>query len=315
MRIEFGLPSERPALAPPAALSIGSFDGVHRGHRHVLACAAQATADEAGEVTLITFEPHPRCVVDPDNCPPSITTLDEKRERLEAAKVDRLVVVPFTRELSELAAAPFCERLCQAFALRHLVVGPDFALGYRRQGDVPFLRAFGAGHGFDVIVVPTVDDEQGRISSSRIRASLLSGEVEEAATLLGYPYFLDARVEHGERVGRRIGYPTANLAITPNKCLPARGVYTTWSKVRGCWYPGATNIGFRPTFGGDVMTVETYLLDFDDDIYREKIRTAFVHRLRDEIAYPDADALTEQIGRDVEETRALLGSAAPPEQL
>jgi riboflavin kinase/FMN adenylyltransferase len=174
------------------------------------------------------------------------------------------------------------------------------------------LRAYGADHGFEVVPASAARDGYQPISSSRIRVALLEGNIDAASRLLGYPFFADAWVEHGEGIGARIGFPTANLAITPNKCLPARGVYATWTKVRGTWHVGATNVGYRPTFGGETLTVETYLLDFNEDIYREKVRTVFVVRLRDERMYPDAAALCEQIDKDVAKTRTLVGGTEPP---
>lgn len=315
MLVEFELPERRPDEAPPVSLAIGSFDGVHVGHQRLLAAAVEEARRNGGEAVVITFEPHPRCVLDPDRCPLSLTTLDEKHDRLAAAGIDRLVVLAFTKALSRLSAERFCDRLCEALALRTLTVGPDFALGSKRGGDVHFLRRYGAEHGFQVVAVDAAREGCRPVSSSRVRVALLEGHADEANRLLGYPYFLDAWVEHGDGIGARIGFPTANLAITPNKCLPARGVYATWTRVRGAWHVGATNVGYRPTFGGETLTVETFLLDFGEDIYREKVRTVFVARLRDEETYPDAQSLTAQIEKDVGRTRTLLGGTAPPRGL
>lgn len=314
MRVDFGLPARTASDLGdrPVVLTIGNFDGVHRGHRALLDAMLRTAHGQNAESVVLTFEPHPRCVLDPDNCPQQLTTLDEKRDLLAAAGVDRLVVVEFTRTLSRWSAEHFCEQLLASFALVQLVVGHDFALGHKRQGDIPFLRAYGATHGF---AVETVDALRGRgevISSSLVRSALLSGELSRANAALGYPYFVDAWVEHGEKVGRRIGFPTANLAITPGKCLPARGVYAMWVKVRDAWHMGATNVGYRPTFGGDRLTVEAFLLDFDGDIYRERVRAAFVSRLREERMYPSAEELAAQIALDVEATRRVLSRVAAP---
>ncbi|MFN2591297.1 MAG: bifunctional riboflavin kinase/FAD synthetase [Candidatus Dormibacteria bacterium] len=312
MRAEFELPEQGRADAPPVSLAIGSFDGVHVGHKRVLAAAVEDARNRGGEAAVLTFEPHPRCVLDPDRCPLSLTTLDEKHDRLAAEGIDRLIVLAFTKGLSRLSAERFCERLCTALPLASLVVGPDFALGSERRGDVAYLRDYGAHHGFEVVSVDAARDGYQPISSSRVRVALLEGSSEEANRLLGHPYFVDAWVEHGDGIGARIGFPTANLAITPNKCLPARGVYATWTRVRGVWHVGATNVGYRPTFGGETLTMETHLLDFDEDIYRERVRSVFVARLRDERTYPDAQTLCAQIEKDVGKTRALLDGTPPP---
>src|SRR5258708_4478204 len=247
MRVDFGLPSRDVGGSEcPVVLTIGNFDGVHRGHRALIdALVADARARD-GEAVVMTFEPHPRCVLDPDNCPQQLTTLDEKRELLAAAGVDRLVGLEFTRTLSRWSAEHFCEQLVASFAVARVVGGSDFALGHNRRGG---------------------------------------------------------------------GFATANLGITPGKWLPARGVYAMWAKVQGAWHMAATNVGYRPTFGGDRLTVEAFLLDFEGDIYRERVRAAFVGRLREERAYPSAEALTEQIALDVEETRGLLAAQAPPADL
>ena len=296
-------------------LTIGNFDGVHRGHERLISMLVADARQRGGEAVVLTFDPHPRCVLDPDNCPLQITTLDEKRDLIAALGVDRLVVLEFTRTLSRWSAEHFCDQLLESFPLARLVVGHDFALGHKRRGDIPFLQAYGAEHGFDVATVDVLGERGEVISSSLVRSALLSGDLSRANRYLGHPYFIDAWVEHGEKVGRRIGFPTANLAITPGKCLPARGVYAVWVKVRDAWCMGATNVGYRPTFGGDRLTVEAFLLDFDGDIYRERVRAAFVARLREERRYPSADALAAQIARDVEATRRVLARHPAPAQL
>jgi riboflavin kinase/FMN adenylyltransferase len=313
--LEHSLAPNRGPSPAPAACTIGVFDGVHRGHQRLLAATVAAARELGGIAGAVTFEPHPRAVLDPANVPPELTTLDEKRERLMAAGIDRVVVVNFTREVSEWTAERFCARLLDRFDLRRLVVGPGFALGRDRRGDIDFLRRFGAEHGFTVDTVPAVTEEGEAISSTRIRSALVSGDVEMAAGLLGHPYFLDGTVERGDRVGWRLGFPTANLGVEPGKCLPELGIYSTWVRVRGEWRVAASSIGYRPTFGGDRLTVEAHLLDFDADIYGERVRLAFVHRLREERWYPDEAALIAQMRLDVAETRRLLGAQEPPAEL
>ena len=311
MRVDSGLGRRHDGEAP-VVLTIGNFDGVHLGHVRLLDEVASVARRLEAETALLTFEPHPRCVLDPAHCPQSLTTLAEKRDLLAARGLDRLVVLGFTREVSAWRAEQFGDMLLGAFDLRALVVGHDFALGHKRQGDVAFLRDFGARHGFAVEQVEAVQVDGETVSSSRIRSLVADGDVAAAATLLGRRYFMDATVEHGEEVGRHLGFPTANLSIAADKCLPGPGVYAMWVRVAGTWHAAATNVGYRPTFGGDRLTVEAFLLDFSGDLYGLEVRAVFVERLRDELAFPSVDELVVQIGRDVEQVRSLLSGAAPP---
>jgi riboflavin kinase/FMN adenylyltransferase len=315
VQIEHSLGSGPHPSRPPAACTVGAFDGVHRGHARLLAATVGAARELGGIAAVVTFEPHPRAVLSPAGAPPALTTLEEKRERLAASGVDLLVVVGFTREVSEWSAEHFCHRLLGRLELRRLVVGPGFALGHDRRGDAAFLRRFGAAHGFAVEEVEAEMDGGERVSSSRIRAAVLAGRVEEAARLLGRPHVLDGRVERGSAVGRRLGFPTANLGVAPGTCLPATGIYSAWVRVGGAWHVAAASIGYRPTFGGDRLTVEAHLLDFDSDIYGERARLAFVHRLREERTYPDEASLIAQMTEDVAEVRRRLAGTGPPSGL
>ena len=311
MRVDNGLGRRQDGDAP-VVLTIGSFDGVHRGHTAILDAAGGAARQSGAETALLTFDPHPRCVLDPPRCPRSLTTLAEKRSLLAARSLDRMVVLAFNREVSGWGAEQFCDLLLEAFDIRVLLVGHDFALGHKRQGDVAFLREYGRRHGFEVEQVGAVRVGEEAVSSSLIRSLLGEGDVSRAAELLGRPFFMDATVEHGEEVGRHLGFPTANLSIAADKCLPAPGVYAMWVRVDGAWRPAATNVGYRPTFGGDRLTVEAYLLDFSGDLYDREVRAVFVERLREERAYPSVDELVTQIGRDVADVRSLLEAAAQP---
>lgn len=315
MEIEFGFPQAR-RPAPPSVLTIGNFDGIHLGHRRLLGELVSDARRRDAEAVVITFDPHPRCILDPDNCPASLTTLDEKRDLLARLGVDRLVVLEFTRALSRWSAETFCTRLVAAFpGLCRLVVGYDFALGHGRRGNLAFLTAWGREHGVEVVAVEPVLLDGEPVSSSRVRRALATGDVAAAARLLGHPYFLDSWVTPGARRGTRLGFPTANLAVTPNKCLPARGIYAMWILVHGCWQAAATSVGYNPTFGGDHLTVEAYLLDFTGDLYRERLRAAFVARLREERKFDSVEALTAQIARDVAATRRHLRRHPPPREL
>jgi riboflavin kinase/FMN adenylyltransferase len=311
MRVDDGLGTRQDGDAP-VVLTIGNFDGVHRGHMALLdEVRARAGALEA-QTAVLTFNPHPRCVLDPGHCPQSLTTVPEKADLLASGGVDRLVVLPFTKAVSAWGAEYFCDLLREAFDLRALVVGYDFALGHKRQGDIAFLRDYGQRHGIDVVQVGEVGAEDGGVSSSRIRALIAGGDVSGALPLLGRPYFMDARVEHGEEVGRHLGYPTANLSIAAEKCLPEAGVYAMWVRVDGRWHMAATNVGYRPTFGGNRLSVEAFLLDYSGDLYDREVRALFVERLREERNYPSVDELVVQIGADVEQVRNLLAATTPP---
>ncbi len=312
MRVDSGLAPRQDGDAP-VVLTIGNFDGVHLGHVALLDAVRSTAAPQGAQSALLTFHPHPRCVLDPIHSPQSLTTLAEKQSVLETCGLDRLVVLGFTREVSGWGAEQFCDLLRASFDIRGLVVGHDFALGHKRQGDIAFLREYGRRHGFPVDVVDAARVGEEVVSSSGIRALLADGSVAGAADLLGRSYFMDAVVEHGEEVGRHLGFPTANLSIAPQKCLPASGVYAMWVHVDGAWHAAATNVGYRPTFGGDRLTVEAFLLDFSGNLYGCEVRAVFVDRLREERAYSSVDELVAQITRDVEQVRTLLARASPPD--
>jgi riboflavin kinase/FMN adenylyltransferase len=259
---------------------------------------------------LVTFEPHPRCVLDPDHCPQNLTTLDEKTWLLDRLGLDHLVVVPFTPQVAALSPADFMRRLTRGMQLRRLVVGYDFAFGRGRRGDHAFLRQLGAREGFTLEVVGVQERGGAPISSSRIRRLLLLGQVRAAAQLLGRDYFLRSAVEHGAERGKMLGFPTANLKITPNKLLPANGVYAVRVELDGREHQGALNLGFRPTFGGNTLTVEVFLLDYQGDLYGKLLTVFFVQRLRGERRFASVTALQQQIMRDVESARRVLSRSS-----
>jgi riboflavin kinase / FMN adenylyltransferase len=302
--VSFGFPPA--STLGPSHATIGSFDGIHRGHLALLKpLIAGAQAAGAASV-LVTFEPHPRCVLDPDHCPPNLTTLDEKAWLLGQLGLDHLVVIPFTPQVAAQSPAAFMQRLLRGMQLRHLVIGEDFRFGHGRRGDPAFLRRFGARHEFTVEVATTVTRGRAPISSSRIRRLVLLGQVRAAAQLLGRDYFMRSAVEHGAERGRQLGFPTANLRIAPNKLLPATGIYAVRVDVDDVTYRGALNLGFRPTFGGNTLTVEVFILDFAADIYDKVLSVWFVQRLRAEKRFASVPALQQQIARDVENTRRIL---------
>lgn len=311
MDVLHGLPAhaDRPTRV---ALAVGTFDGVHLGHRRLLARVVEEAAGVSGDPAVVTFDPHPRCVVDPAGCPPALAGLDERVQQIRASGIDRIVLQPFTREYSQVTAEQFCDALVTAFPVRKLVGGPGFAVGHHRAGDLAFLRAYGAAHGFDVISVDALMRDGAVVSSSRIRAALRDGRLREANDLLGRHYRLAGAVEHGARTGTRIGFPTINLSVDAGRCIPATGIYAAWCAVGDARHAAAASIGFRPTFGGTQLTVEAFLLDFSGDLYGKQATLDFVERLRDEERFPSVDALVAQMHRDVEQVRTLLATATNP---
>jgi riboflavin kinase/FMN adenylyltransferase len=299
----FGLP-QRPLA--PGWLTIGSFDGVHRGHVKVLRRLLQLAGRRRLPTAVMTFDPHPRCVLAPDTCPLSLTTVDEKAAILADLGIDHLVVMPFTHKLSQLTATEFMDTTTAKLPLHGLVIGYDFALGHQRRGDRAFLEHYGSHHACEVEVITPHSTEGHVVSSSRIRELLLEGQVAHAARLLGRHYSISSFVEHGAGRGSRIGFPTANLAITPNKLVPKNGVYAVWVDIAGKVYPGALNAGYRPTFGENRLTVEAFVFDFEGDIYNEDVRVRFVRRIRDEKRFDSTEALVAQIGKDVARARRIL---------
>ena len=303
MQRYFGLPE--PGLGP-AALAVGSFDGVHLGHRAVLARLLEVA--RAGGLTpaWITFDPHPRCVLDPVNCPQQITTLDERLSLVRPLGVEHAIVLGFTRALAALTADEFMCSLLEAMELRQLVVGYDFALGRGRSGDVRWLREHGREHGYEVQEVPPFRLDGEEVHSSEVRRLLTLGEVEAAARLLGREFALAGLVEPGDRIGRGIGWPTVNLAVPPGKLVPGHAIYAGWASGPAGLHQAAISVGYRPTFDKTDLRVEAYLLDFEGDLYQQRLELRFVARLRDQVKFPDAHALSDQIARDVAATREVL---------
>ncbi len=257
---------------------------------------------------MITFDPHPRCILDPANCPPMITTLGERLELVRKLGVDEAIVIEFTRELAALEPGDFMDRLLAAMELRRLLAGPDFALGRARAGDLAWLRRHGAEAGYEVEVVEPVRLAGQEVHSSEVRRLLTLGEVEPAGRLLGREYSISGLVQPGDRIGRGIGWPTVNLGVPPGKLVPAHGVYAGWAAVAGATHMAAISVGHRPTFDKTDLRVEAYLLDFDGDLYQQPVELRFASWLHPQLRFADPAALAEQIGRDVEATRRRLSS-------
>ncbi|HVE65631.1 MAG TPA: bifunctional riboflavin kinase/FAD synthetase [Thermoanaerobaculia bacterium] len=286
--------------------TIGNFDGVHLGHRRILKTVV-ARAREAGRPSVaLTFEPHPLAVLRPDRAPRRLQTLQQKEEALEKLGIEYLLVIPFTRDFSLTEPEEFVRSvLRERLAVSEIYLGNHFAFGRGKRGDLALLKRMGPECGFSATGVDEVLHEGEPVSSTAVRSALARGDVARANAMLGREYEMDGIVARGDRVGRKIGYPTINLD-PDNEMHPADGVYATRIHIRSFErrFDCVTNIGRRPTLYEEyATTIETYILDFASDVYGEKVRLFFHERLREERTFPSVTALTEQIGRDIEATR------------
>ena len=296
--------------SPPkdTTVTIGTFDGVHRGHQHLLRrVIAKAAGADLLSVAL-TFRNHPRSVLSPESKPKYLTTPEERAALIKAQGIDLVIGLDFTLELSMLKAREFVSILSTDLKMKGLLVGPDFALGHRREGDISTLKGLGSEMGFWVETIEPVEGNEGVIKSSRVRNLVSEGEVEKASHMLGRPHSIMGLVVEGERRGRLLGFPTANLSMDPDLVVPGNGIYATWAYVDGLRYQSATSIGVRPTFGAGPRTVEAFILDFDKDIYQQSLTLEFVSRLREELPFSSSDALVQQIKEDVDQAQATLSA-------
>ena len=296
---------------PPAkqyiALTIGNFDGVHRGHQAMLGRLLEAAEDLALPPTVLTFDPHPREFFAPHAAPARLSTLRDKLEQFAARGVARLHIARFDARLARLEPEEFVDRIMvDALRTRWVLVGEDFRFGRGRAGNLALLRK--AARTFSVEALPAVRNGEERISSSAIRAALAGGDVEAAAQLLGRPYTMSGHVAHGEKRGRSLGFPTANLIL--RRTPPLSGIFAV--RIRGLGASprvGAASVGVRPTIhpaGRPVL--EVFVFDFDEAIYGRRVSVEFLHKLRDEERYPDLDSLARQIGRDVAQAREYFST-------
>ena len=291
----------------PSVVTIGNFDGVHRGHRTLVRRTADAAADRDLRSVVITFEPHPAAILRPGSEPPRLQTLEQRVEALEDAGVDLVLVLAFTPELAALEPDEFvAEVLVDGVGAQRVVVGTNFRYGRRAAGDTVHLATVGEAYGFEVEAVALLALDDARVSSSDLRRAVVDGEVERAARGLGRPFALRGRVVEGDGRGRTIGVPTANLAIDPEVVVPANGVYAGRVLVDERTYPAVTNVGVRPTFEGTTRTVETHLLDMSVELYDRQIEVTFEHRIRAERRFDGPDELVAQIHRDIADARQWL---------
>lgn len=310
MQVFYSLDSYQ--ASKPSAVTIGTFDGVHLGHRAILEHVRSAARAIQGHAVVITFDPHPRLVLRPGSTLQLLQTLDEKVRSLRAAGIDQLLVIPFTSAFAQKTSAQFIEEvLVNAVRAQQLVIGHDHRFGAGRGGGLDELQAAGAQYGFGVTEIPAQQIDDANVSSTRIRTLLQAGQVAPAAQLLGYDYELAGTVVLGRQLGRQLGYPTANLHIADvHKLIPALGIYVVevllpGGAVRG----GLLSIGTNPTVGaGNAVSVEVYILDFEGELYGQTLRLSLIRRLRPEYKYASLDVLVAQMQLDEREARRLLAA-------
>jgi riboflavin kinase / FMN adenylyltransferase len=303
-------PEELHAVAAPVVLAIGFLDGVHRGHRAVLRAARRAARAGQGQTWALTFEPHPLQILQPDRAPALLTPLDAKLRLLAAARMDGCVVMPFTHDLARVEPEAFLERLFRAMpSLAGVAVGANWAFGRGARGDVTLLRRQAGDAGIPVTVVPPVLVGGKPVSSTRIREAIAAGRLGEAARLLGRPHALSGPVEEGRRVGRRLGYPTAN--IRPGVALaPPPGVYAARVRLGTAVHPAAAYLGTRATFGvGGPPVLEVHLLDFEGDLYGRTAEVELLRQIREDRQFSSETALRARIARDIEACRQAVRRA------
>jgi riboflavin kinase / FMN adenylyltransferase len=293
-------------LTRPTIITIGSFDGIHLGHQHLIAQVVARAKQLNAASALITLHPHPKVVLRPNSPMQYLSTIEERLDLLLSLGLDYAVVFPFSLETSQIRARDFVQLLVDHLHVQEFFCGADFAFGYKREGNVAYLRELGKERGFSVTVVEPQAFEGGIISSTRIRELVAAGEMSAATQLLGRFPSVRGRVVKGDQRGRTLGFPTANLAIAERRLIPANGIYACRVKIGEQWFGGAANIGTRPTFDNGARLVEVFVLDFNSDLYDQVIEVQFVKRLREELKFPSVGALVEQMHRDVAETRRVL---------
>ncbi len=306
MELIRGLHNLRPAHRGCVA-TIGNFDGVHLGHQEVLGQLAEKAEDLGLPTTLITFEPQPLEYFAPERAPARLTRLREKLQALRRFSVDRVLLLPFNRQLAEKGAQEFIRQiLVEGLDVKYLVVGDDFRFGRGREGDFDTLVAAGREYGFQVVNMHTYSVDGERVSSTRVREALERGDMRAAERLLGRHYRMSGRVRHGDRLGRELGFPTANIWLH-RKVSPLEGIFAV--EVFGLErepLAAVASIGNRPTVDGTRTILEVYIFDFDAEIYGRYLQVAFLHKLRDQLKFDSLEALREQIARDVRETQAFF---------
>ncbi len=308
-----------PAAARGAVVAIGNFDGVHLGHRGVIGRAANEARDRGAPLGVLAFEPHPAHVLRPGSAPERLTPFRAKVRRLRECGADYFFCPRFTRRFAGKTPDEFVADILEAgLGARHVVVGHDFRYGHRRAGDGASLAAAGAARGFGVTVVDAIGNAGEIYSSTRVRQYLKRGEPRLAAAMLGHLWEVEARVLHGDKRGRGLGYPTANLRFGEH-VTPAFGIYAVWAGIvngdRTDWRPAVASCGVRPTFGGDEVLLEVHVFDFDGDLYGDYLRVAFVSWLRPEMRFDNAGDLVRRMDEDSYNARFQLAGSRPPRDM
>ena len=292
------------------AATIGVFDGVHRGHQALIRRLVDLAAARGFASAVVTLHPSPITVIRPEIRIQYISSLEERIELLRGLGVDAVGPLTFTSELSQVSAADFVKTMRETLDMRLLAGGPDISLGRAREGNAAWLSAHAAELGFDFEVVRFLEDGEAKVGSSGIREAVARGDMAAAAALLGRPFSLRGPVVRGFERGRTIGFPTANIAVSADRVLPALGVYVTQAYLGEARYPAVTNIGTRPTFDDGRPSIETHVLDFEGDLYGRELKIELLHRLRGEARFEGVEALVAQIGRDAEEARRFHARTA-----
>ena len=293
--------------APDAVIAIGSFDGVHLGHRALLARVVDEAQALGVVPAVLTFEPLPRELLFPDRAPPRLSTLSAKLHAFAAAGIEIAYICRFTREFAALPAEAFALRLRQSHGARRVLVGKDFRFGAKRAGDVALLAATGARLGYEVETLATVADGNERVSSTRVREALFAGDLELASRLLGRPYAICGRVVHGAKLGRNLGYPTANIALPPGRPVMTGVFAVKCAGVATRGLEGVASLGYKPVVAKDgPATLEAFLFDFSGDLYGRRLSIEFLKKLRDEAKYASIDELVAQIRLDCDAARAYF---------
>ncbi|MFC1948888.1 bifunctional riboflavin kinase/FAD synthetase [Chloroflexota bacterium] len=307
MRVE----EELAGLSPEKdmVLTIGVFDGVHLGHKYLLSQLKEHARAQNLMSGVVTFHQHPKEMLSPGMEMPHLTSLEEKVRLLKGEGVEAVVTLSFTSELAQLSAGQFVGLLMKHLRMRSLVIGPDFALGRNREGNADVLRELGQEMGFSVIVIAPVKVNSEVVSSTAIRYALEQGNMKRVISLTGRSFSLQGLITTGAGRGTGLGFPTANLEIDPGQTVPANGVYATWANIDGKAYRAVTNIGRRPTFGGNGRTVETFILDYQGNLYGCEMKIDIVERLRDEKHYDTVEELKKQIAEDLKKGRDILDNS------
>jgi len=310
MKVYYDLREFRESLPHPV-VTMGNFDGIHRGHQEIFRILRSEAEENEGTALVITFFPHPLKVLHPERAPRLITCLEDRIELIKCCGVGHILCLPFTEAFASWDPERFIrDILIRKLGTKKVLVGEDFRFGKNREGNIDFLQEKGEPYGYTVQKINPVQVDGMEVSSTRIRQCIQDGQMKQSATMLGRPYSISGKVVSGERRGKTLGFPTANLA-TDAELLPPSGVYAVRVILEGDRRPGVASLGVKPTFSGTQFTIEAHIFDFDEDIYGEPLRMEFVEWIREEKSFPDPGALVQQIDRDARKARRILQEGSP----